>query len=845
MEKEDSSHLNIFNRNFSYTGNIESFKEVAVLNSQNYLNYYRRLGCIYAWYSKIYNNIGAIYIKMQKYDKALKNIYLAWNYTQNSGGLIKRGKSYLAMDYTQNSAGLIEHGQPAFSLTNKCNGNTEYNFSLLNRKKETVHLASVSHNIGEYNRTLAPIIDLTPTLYLSDPNNFKIGIDLSSLFSRRKAYKEAIKNYKYSQKKYKKAFGKRHEECAIQLTAIGHVYYSRKRYKKALRYYKEAHDLFEKGLYKGHPDDIWALIGIGKIYWQKNQFDRVLKNATEQFISSKSYLLNNIFSLSENIKSNFRNYSNWYFSNAYSTRRDGDSSFQWLYDHELFQRGLELESVSGLAASVQRDTTLKELWNNYNLYKNILGKEYLNGKYILGKEYLNPNSSKKIDLSPIENKAAEFEKELLAKSAPYRSWKERVNITWQDVQKHLSNEEAAIEFVSFKYISYLKTDSTIYAALVITSNMKYPKLIFLFEEKQFAGLLQNASTSSSNISGLYTARGVKVNSTSNVLQYGDSLFKLIWRPLLPYLENIKTISFVPDGLLNKINIIAIPGYDGKPLCQDYHFKQMLSTRSVAFPEIEPAQQPAVLSGGIDYNYDIRKNTLPKSENTSISLVELVSRSRGNEFDFLNGAKEEVENIGSMYKTKNMAYHLVEGKYASENSFKQMDGNSPAVLHLATHGFFFPPHDRNKKSDASVESNYSLAEDPLLRSGIVLAGGNYAWKNGSNPYEDEDGILTAYEISHLNLSSTNLVVLSACETGLGDIKGTEGVYGLQRAFKIAGVKYIMMSLWQIPDKETQEFMQSFYARWLNGQSIHESFRQTQIEMAVKYDPYKWAAFVLVE
>jgi CHAT domain-containing protein len=136
---------------------------------------------------------------------------------------------------------------------------------------------------------------------------------------------------------------------------------------------------------------------------------------------------------------------------------------------------------------------------------------------------------------------------------------------------------------------------------------------------------------------------------------------------------------------------------------------------------------------------------------------------------------------------------------------------------------------------------------LMRSGLVLAGANYAWKNGSNPYEKDDGILTAYEISNLNLMKTDLVVLSACETGLGDIEGSEGVYGLQRAFRMAGVEKIIMSLWQVPDKETVEFMETFYTNWLGGEEIREAFNNTQKEMSKKYkeEPEKWAAFVLLE
>jgi CHAT domain-containing protein len=129
---------------------------------------------------------------------------------------------------------------------------------------------------------------------------------------------------------------------------------------------------------------------------------------------------------------------------------------------------------------------------------------------------------------------------------------------------------------------------------------------------------------------------------------------------------------------------------------------------------------------------------------------------------------------------------------------------------------------------------------------LFAGANHTWKGEPTPTGLEDGILSAYEVSHLYLPNTQLVVLSACETGLGDIKGGEGVFGLQRAFKQAGVEYLIMSLWKVPDTETSEFMQYFYSALLSGKTIPEAFRLTQNEMKRKHpnDPYKWAAFVLV-
>ncbi|MGB4820931.1 MAG: CHAT domain-containing protein, partial [Saprospiraceae bacterium] len=173
-----------------------------------------------------------------------------------------------------------------------------------------------------------------------------------------------------------------------------------------------------------------------------------------------------------------------------------------------------------------------------------------------------------------------------------------------------------------------------------------------------------------------------------------------------------------------------------------------------------------------------------------------------------------------------------------------------ILHVATHGYFFSDPKVQTKSNGlsgQNESVFKISDHPMLRSGLIMAGGNAAWQGKQTLEGREDGVLTAYEISQMNLSNTELVVLSACETGLGDIQGNEGVYGLQRAFKIAGAKYLIMSLWQVPDKQTSLLMTTFYKKWLEDKmSIPDAFHAAQKQLRDGgLEPYYWAGFVLVE
>jgi len=155
---------------------------------------------------------------------------------------------------------------------------------------------------------------------------------------------------------------------------------------------------------------------------------------------------------------------------------------------------------------------------------------------------------------------------------------------------------------------------------------------------------------------------------------------------------------------------------------------------------------------------------------------------------------------------------------------------------------------NKESedaDENLRTRILSAENPLLRSGLVLSGANYQWKGGSRIPNLDDGILTAFEISNLNLFKTDLVVLSACETGLGDIYDTEGVFGLQRAFKAAGVDQLLISLWKVPDQQTLELMEYFYKFYLQSGDTTQALHKAQLKMSKKYRAYYWGAFVLMD
>jgi CHAT domain-containing protein len=228
---------------------------------------------------------------------------------------------------------------------------------------------------------------------------------------------------------------------------------------------------------------------------------------------------------------------------------------------------------------------------------------------------------------------------------------------------------------------------------------------------------------------------------------------------------------------------------------------------------------------------------------------------------LEGTKKEVEDIARLAKQYNLKTEVYLAKQASEGAVKKL--RSPWVLHIATHGFYASPEklkveERKTKRVMTQqlmtpkEENRAFdvpVENPLLRAGLLLAGAEKTLYQDSlrqGSWQKEDGILTAQEAMNLYLDDTELVVLSACETGLGYISQGEGVYGLQRSFQQAGARAVIMSLWKVNDEVTQKLMTAFYTNWLQKKmSKREAFQQAKAQIRKQYpNPFFWGAFVMI-
>ncbi len=308
---------------------------------------------------------------------------------------------------------------------------------------------------------------------------------------------------------------------------------------------------------------------------------------------------------------------------------------------------------------------------------------------------------------------------------------------------------------------------------------------------------------------------------------GADLVKLLLKPIQPMLQPNQHLYIANDGDLARLPFEILP-LDGEKRLIDEHPISYLSVgRDVLRFQIQPTtktSEPLVIA---DPDFDLKLDeTISSDPDVSYYFGRLV------------GTRKEGEKIGTLL---NVSPHF------AEQALDQTIQNhpSPKILHIATHGFFLTPPNKSEKAlpRDRLDRLAQQKDKPLLRSGLALAGIN-TWNQGDAiPKEAQDGVITGEDVSGLDLVGTELVVLSACETGLGQVEIGEGVFGLRRAFVLAGASTLVMSLWEVPDRETQILMEAFYSNILAGKPRSEALRQAQLQLKEdRPNPFYWGAFI---
>lgn len=647
-------------------------------------------------------------------------------------------------------------------------------------------------------------------------------------------YDTAIKLNELATKIRKETLGEMHPDYALSLHNLA-AYYEKVDLDMAIKICKRAIEVRCDMFGKNNYDYAASLGNLAFIYYKANKyanitpiwFQRILtlkNNVSIQFREMTSaqrqiYWNNNI--LSSIVKSN----------NLYAkVLSDDKQSMGISYNSLLFSKGVIL------ASDIEFDKVIRESGDTVLLEK---FEELRTTRAILNTYYNKPIAERpEGEVERLEARAEVLEKDLLAGSKEYADFTRRLEIEWEDVQDALGDKDVAIEILAAD--EHIDEDTPpYYAALVLRKGWDAPKFVELCGAEE----LQAYFDSENGLAMMYR----EANSRK--------LYDLIWGKLAEHINEGDNVYFSPGGLLHQVNVELLQDADGRLANDKYNLHRVSSTRELCFEKPKIAHSEAVLYGGLMYDMDstamVAQSRAVRPEEEHYAMRGLQLDSLRGKLNYLSASKTEVEKISKQMSQHGIKTTLYVEQVGNEESFKALSGKKTPIIHIATHGFFFKNEEAKVKPFfrmMSMDQERPRPDNSLRRSGLAFAGAQKAWDGEEIPKGIDDGVMLAQEIASMDLAGTDLVALSACETGLGEIN-SEGVFGLQRAFKKAGVQTLVMSLWKVHDEATALFMQTFYGNLLSGKSKRDSFAAAQMALREHRDygkdPYYWAGFIMLD
>lgn len=601
---------------------------------------------------------------------------------------------------------------------------------------------------------------------------------------------------------YKKRFTENNIYFAKVTNDLGNFYRLSGRYADAEREINKALSIRESLLGTSHPDYINSKENLALVYWKTARLDRAYMMYRDVMDKTIDFINAYFPPMSEAEKTSYWDITaprfQRFFNFAIEAYPQMPHVAQDFFDYQMATKALLLNSTSKVKEAILKSGD-QQLIHDYTEWIGL--KEELARMYSLSKEQLR---EQKIDLPALERKANAMEKSLSERSTLFSSGYSTQKVSYTQVRDLLSDTEAVIDMVRVRGFNQDFTPDTRYVALVLTRNMEIPKLL----------VLENGTQLETRYLKYY-------NTVMQKMLPDEYTYDQFWARLDAEVAGKKIIYFSPDGVYNQINLNTLRKPGGDYLINRYDIIIAGNTRDLISwkqRKSSPASRSAVLIGFPDYQTD--------------------------EVPPLPGTKIELETVSKVLKPSGYQITQYLAADASEKNLKAVKG--PFILHIATHGYFLKDVDESAGSVFGVNAE-NATHNPLLRSGLILAGAGKAISGtgAADLTGSDNGILTAYEAMNMDLEGTALVVLSACETGLGDVKAGEGVYGLQRAFLVAGADALVMSLWKVDDAATQMLMTNFYTNLIKLGNRHRAFKQAQLQLMAKYkDPYYWGAFVMM-
>ncbi|MEI2740654.1 MAG: CHAT domain-containing tetratricopeptide repeat protein [Chitinophagaceae bacterium] len=601
--------------------------------------------------------------------------------------------------------------------------------------------------------------------------------------------------------KVKRRYGEDHPTYAKALENFGDYYLSEREYENARSVFEKISAIREKTLGDKHKDYLGSLMKLAACEQSLSDDNNAAKHF-QKAISGYLFLVNSFFqTMSEPEKANFwrslKPNVDAYLSFVMEAGQANSFLLKDAYDLWIKTKGIVINSTRLTRDIILNgnDTATRRLFNQWLDLKNTIGNYYSSPLEDLKED--------NIDLGDLEKRANAMEKELSGRSARFAKEYAQPEVHFDNVRAALKDGEAAVEIMKVAHYYGDKKGEAEYAALIVKKGNATPQLL----------RIGNGADLEKYCSVYKRSIRAKVADTK---AYGN-----YWQPVATALGDIKTVYISVDGVYNSINLNTLQQADGKYILDAYNLVLLSNTKYVATAtsvlRTGVNEESALLVGSPEFGNDILLPPLP-------------------------GSKNEVMRIGSLLSGKQIAFRVFTDQAASEENIKS--AVRPALMHVATHGFFNANVDMGK--DMSMGVQVSRARDnPLLRSGLLFNGAAAVYNEEPALTGSNNGVLYAYEAMNLDLQGTQLVVMSACETGTGEIVNGEGVYGLSRAFQVAGVSKIIMSLWKVDDQATLQLMTAFYENWMETKNSQEAFLYAQkILKETMPQPYYWGAFVLV-
>jgi CHAT domain-containing protein len=474
----------------------------------------------------------------------------------------------------------------------------------------------------------------------------------------------------------------------------------------------------------------------------------------------------------------------------------------------------------------------------------------------LARLLLNPEGADREAFAAAYDAKQRSETRLATLSAAFRRGQAKSNIGLDSVTAALPDDAALVAYVRYRHISAAGNANGAgtpdgdarYLAFVVRENTA-PRVVALGSAATIDGRVARwRADMAAAVAAPPDARAEQIARRA-----GDRLRQSVWDPLGSLLEGTRQVIVVPDAALHLVDFNALPTAGERYLVEDTLVRYAAAERDLATPPVERSSDASLVAGAPAFDDGtmfaaLHPKPLPGRNNATL----LASTYRGTRstcaafsdlrFEPVPASSVEANQIAGALRREGGKVVLLEGAEADETSLKtRVTGKR--FVHLATHAFFIGDRCRG----AAAVSGSVAGDNPLLLSGLALAGANH--RSAAGPGED-DGILTAEEIASLNLAGTELVALSACDTGLGRISNGEGVFGLRRAFTVAGARHLLMSLWPVEDRHASEWMRGFYGAYLGGgQDVASAVRSANLESLRRLreggrptHPVLWGGFV---